>query len=67
MQVICPKCSGNKTYRGMGSMTIKCEPCNGLGYIDKSTDNLPKGKTKNGKNGTEVIKSKNSEQKDTDI
>lgn len=34
MQLTCSKCFGNKTYRGMGSMIIKCEPCNGSGKVD---------------------------------
>lgn len=34
MKITCNKCYGNKTYRGMGAMMIKCEPCNGLGQVD---------------------------------
>lgn len=34
MKFTCSKCFGNKTYRGMGSMIIKCEPCNGTGQIE---------------------------------
>lgn len=34
MKLTCSKCFGNKTYRGMGSMIIKCEPCNGMGQIE---------------------------------
>ena len=34
MKLTCSKCFGNKTYRGMGSMIIKCEPCNGSGQIE---------------------------------
>lgn len=37
MQVTCSKCYGNKTYRGMGSMIVKCEPCKGLGHIELDT------------------------------
>lgn len=34
MKLTCSKCFGNKTYRGMGSMVMKCEPCNGSGQIE---------------------------------
>ena len=34
MKLTCSKCFGNKTYRGMGSMIIKCEPCDGSGHIE---------------------------------
>lgn len=34
MKLTCSKCFGNKTYRGMGSMIIKCEPCNGTGQVE---------------------------------
>lgn len=37
MKVVCKKCLGNKTYRGMGSMTVKCEPCHGSGSIEIET------------------------------
>lgn len=33
MKLTCSKCFGNKTYRGMGSMIVKCEPCDGIGHV----------------------------------
>ncbi len=35
MKNVCPKCQGNKKYRGMGSMIIKCEKCKGTGIVEK--------------------------------
>lgn len=34
MKVICRKCQGNKTYRGMGSMIVKCDACKGIGLVE---------------------------------
>ncbi len=41
MKLTCSKCFGNKTYRGMGSMIIKCEPCNGSGQIEIKSELPP--------------------------
>lgn len=53
MKLTCSKCFGNKTYRGMGSMIIKCEPCDGTGQIQIKVE-LPKS-TKEKKNGKEKV------------
>ena len=34
MKLTCSKCYGNKTYRGMGCVMVKCEPCKGTGSIE---------------------------------
>ncbi len=66
MKLTCSKCFGNKTYRGMGSMIIKCEPCNGSGQIEIKAELPPaesiKSATKGKPNGKEkVAKSKGKE------
>lgn len=66
MRERCSQCQGNKTYRGMGSMIIKCTPCKGTGFVDvveksEATDLSPpakkvrkdKGNAKE-KTGTEI-------------
>jgi hypothetical protein len=64
MQVTCSKCSGNKTYRGMGSLTIKCEPCNGLGSIELDTKlSEPKDKTESPKKATKEKRNAKEEAK----
>lgn len=34
MKLTCTKCQGNKTYRGVGYVNVKCEPCKGTGQIE---------------------------------
>jgi hypothetical protein len=41
MELTCSKCFGNKTYRGMGSMIVKCEPCGGSGKIQIKSELPP--------------------------
>lgn len=48
MKLTCAKCFGNKTYRGIGSMIVKCETCQGSGEVEISIDKKPKEK-RNGK------------------
>jgi len=33
--IVCTKCQGNKSYRGIGHMMQKCEVCKGLGAVKK--------------------------------
>lgn len=43
----CPQCSGNKTYRDLGCVPIKCPKCNGQGVID--VEQQAEKEKKNGK------------------
>lgn len=68
MILTCSKCFGNKTYRGMGSMIIKCEPCNGTGVVtinatldDDNMEKKHKKKPRKGLNDEERSKKKESE------
>lgn len=38
MNIICTQCKGNKKHRGIGSMTVTCDMCNGKGYIYKQEE-----------------------------
>lgn len=63
MILTCSKCFGNKTYRGMGSMIIKCEPCNGTGQVEISSVLPPAESTKTvGKEKTNAKEKKDGSQ-----
>lgn len=49
MKLTCAKCFGNKKYKGMGGMTVKCEVCDGDGEIEVKSDLAPKAKKRSQK------------------
>ena len=42
----CEKCSGKKTFLGLGNMIEKCKECNGIGYIHDSKELVKKERKK---------------------
>lgn len=62
MKVICKQCQGNKTYRGMGSMIVKCDACKGIGLVEPKAE--AKAEPVKAKTAKKVIKGK-SDAKET--
>ena len=34
MKILCSKCKGTKSFRGLGCVTTICPSCNGVGFIE---------------------------------
>lgn len=52
MKLTCSKCFGNKTYRGMGSIIVKCDPCGGNGFIEVYAEPVAEKEQKKSRKGT---------------